>query len=558
MKRTVWWLSLSVLVLLLTACGGGGTGTASTASPTSTGADASHGALILDLSGGASRDVDHVWVTVGSVAFHAQADRAWSSSDSTWVVIPLSTPVVVDLATLATSSHSDMTRLLNGVQVPAGTYAQMRLFPLAHDAPLSSAGSLNGLQYNDQVDYTDNSNVSHSVPLEFAQIDMGWRLTGSFVFQPYVTNHYVVQADVMQSLVRFTMSDAVDHFTFKPSLINYDTANSGAIFGFLDATYLCGSGTTYTEPNCAKDVIVTAQRLSDDGLRYESVRRFKVGSTGGFTLYPLPSNTQFDVVITGRHMRPMIVKGVTVTPSDASNLVSWTTLGALGAPLDLQNAINPNTTRSVNVSPAVSPRAGRLHWGRTADVGGQPYEVAAMVFDPFAGSLAHAADLPQGNLRVATYSASVTTPTFQDVQPVEGADAFSVTTFGTTYDNPSAVAVLTPTLSTSSVVSVNNPTRSGTLGTGTLTVQLQGSLSYDTAQIVVADVNGVVDTQTVSGSSASFTLPAGSQAAAMGGGAIYAVAIRASSASGALKWVRAGNLVDLRSATAATVMLTLP
>jgi hypothetical protein len=98
------------------------------------------------------------------------------------------------------------------------------------------------------------------------------------------------------------------------------------------------------------------------------------------------------------------------------------------------------------------------------------------------------------------------------------------------------------------------------LGSGVIQVNLTGTLSgtYDAAQLIVSDINGIVATQAVSGSSASFTVPAGMQAAALGGTAIYTVAVRASSHTGAVAWVRATNVVDLRGSAGATLSLALP
>ena len=41
-------------------------------------------------------------------------------------------------------AQSDVTRVLDAVSVPAGSYGQMRLFPLAQDASLSDAASAAG------------------------------------------------------------------------------------------------------------------------------------------------------------------------------------------------------------------------------------------------------------------------------------------------------------------------------------------------------------------------------------------------------------------------------
>ena len=560
--RVAQVVGAAALLLGLVACGGGAGGSGSSSSSAGTQAavaDATHGTFLLDLTGGATRDVTHVWVTVSSVALHPQASQAWSSTDNSWTVVNLATPVVVDLAAVSTSTHSDMTRVLNGVVMPVGTYAQIRFFLLPHDAALNSAARSNGQQYNAQVDYTDASNVAHTVPLELPQTELGWRVAGTFKVSPYASSHIVAQADISSGLARFASLDGIDRFTFRPSLRSYDTANSGAIFGFLDTAFLCGVTNAPTAPHCAQDVIVSAQRMSSDGLRHESVRRYKVGTSGGFALYPLPPDTSFDLVITGRHMRPIIIKGVTVAPTDALAIVGWTTVGSTTATIPIQALITPGTARTVNVAMAASP-ASSLYWGQTVEASGKPYELANVAVDPFTGLLAQSIELPEGALRVATFVSNNTALNLSDVTPVEGANALSLVALGTAYDTAGVSSVVTPALNMASTVTANNPTRSGTLGSAVMQVNLTGTLStaYDGAQLIVSDINGIVATQAVSGSTASFTVPAGTQAAALGGTAIYTVAVRASSHTGTVIWVRATNVVDLRSSAGATLSLALP
>ncbi|TAK86298.1 MAG: DUF4382 domain-containing protein, partial [Aquabacterium sp.] len=316
------------LMACLAACGGGGASQGASASPAS-GADDTHGAFTLGLSGGAYRDVSHVWVTVGSVAFHPQASQAWSSSDRTWTVLRLTTPIVVDLALVPSSSQGDVSRILSGLSVPAGTYGQIRLFPLAHDAALVDAAAAKGLSYNAQVNYTDGSGQARIVPLELPQPDLGWRIAGSYAVAAQGASYVVVQADLQHSLVRMASPDGVDHFSFRPVLASYDMSTSGAIIGSIDPSLICGSGTAPVAPNCAQDIVVSAQRLSGDGQRYASVRQYRVsGSSGGFALYPLPTDTSYEVVITGRHMQTMVIRNVTVSAFSVLATLDWTVLGS--------------------------------------------------------------------------------------------------------------------------------------------------------------------------------------------------------------------------------------
>lgn len=555
-----WLARLSwgaLMAVALTACGGGGSPKAAAGTP-STGADATHGAFTLGLSGGATRDVTHVWVTIGSVALHPQASQPWSASDRSWTVLRLTTPVVVDLAVVPSSSQGDVTRVLSGLSVPAGTYGQIRVFPLAHDAALDDAAVAKGLRYNAQVNYTDDGGQARVVPLELPAPELGWRMGGDLTVAANEASYLVIQADLQHSLVRLASSDGLDRFTFRPALQRYDMALSGAIIGYIDPSLICGGSGAPAAPQCADDIIISAQRLSDDGQRHVSVRQYRIGSGGGFALYPLPSDTRYDVVITGRRMQTMLVRDVTVSPFSAVSTLDWTVLGASSTPI--RPVIVPAAARRVNLASALSPASSQLYVGQTWG-SGVPHQVAVANVDAFSGVLARDLDLPEGPASVAIFTSSEAALNFVNVDAQPSPQAVGVMARGTAYDEPGAVAVSTPAAGVRSLLAVDSPVRQASLGMGQLQVTISGALSatYDAAQLVVADVNGIVATRAVSGAGAqTLTLPAGSQAAGLGGTAVYAVAVRATSQSGALKWVRAASVVDLRNAAGATVTLALP
>lgn len=549
-----------VLGLSLAACGGGGSKSGST-STLQTGADATHGAVTLGLSGGAQREVDHVWVTVGSVALHASATQPWSSADRSWVVLSLRTPVVVELtAVMQTGSQSDVTRVLDAVSVPAGNYGQMRLFPLAQDASLSDAASAAGLSYNAQVRYTDASLGVVNVPLELPQPALGWRIEGPFAITAGQSSYLVLQADVQRNLVRLGNSlDGRAHFAWQSEMRSYDLASSGAILGSIDPSRLCGGSGAQPAPACAADVIVSAQRLSADGSHFERVRQTRVSSAGGFALYPLPSGAQFDVVITGHNMQTMLVRGVTVSPFNVLSGVDWTVLGSSAAPL--QPVIVASSERSVSLSSAVQPGSGLLNAGQTVSPDGKPHSVALAQRNPLTGTLARDLLLPQGPLSVASFVSSNTAVTFADTNPVEGAQALSFQAGGRSYDDDGAVLVATPTAGTTTGIAVPSPALQAGMATGQIQVTLTGSLSaaHDQAMLVVSDVDGVVLAQAALAGTQTLTVPAGATAAAHGG-AIYSVAVRATrtAANVAPTWVRASSLVDLRAGGSASLTLALP
>ncbi|MFT3858041.1 MAG: DUF4382 domain-containing protein [Aquabacterium sp.] len=554
---------ITLATCFMVACGGGGgePPKAVSGSTSQTGADAQHGALTLGLTGGAYPGVAHVWITVASVALHTDAARAWSPDDRSWTVLRLSSPVVVDLAVVATSSTSDVTRVLTGLSVPQGRYAQIRLFPLAHDAALQPVAQAAGLRYNAQVDVRDASTGAlRSTPLELAQPELGWRLSGSFDIAANTASYLVLQADIASQLVPLGTQGGVGRYSFSPRLRAYDMSASGALIGLIDSAGLCGGAGARAAPDCADEVQVTAQQLSADGQRYEPVRRFKVSATGGFALYPLPASERFDLVITGQRMRTMVVRGVTAAPFDAQNLIDWTIVGSSSAGITL--VIEGDEARTVNLASAVSPAAGSLFVGQTVLPAGVPHEIAGVARNPLTGLLAASLPLPEGPLMVADFAASDTPLSFTPVTPAEGPQAFMFQAGGTVYDAWGAISTATPPLGDSSVITVNAPSRLSGVASGTLRVQLTGALSaaYDAVDVVVADVHGIVATQRWTGGAVTFTLPAGPQAAAQEGGAIYAVSLRATGPSeSALQWRRAAAVSDLRSAGAsAEATLALP
>ena len=561
------WLLALLLCSLLVACGGGGGAQSGSSSASlASGADGTHTAFTLGVSGGASRGLSHVWVTVGSVALHSQSSQPWSSADRSWTVLKLKTPLVIDLA----AADSVQKPILDGVSVPSGNYGQIRVFPLAHDAALDDAAAAKGLSYNAQVNYQDAGGLAHTVPLELPAPELGWRLPGPFAMGANDRRYVTMVVDLMHSLVRMGSPDGIDRFSFRPNLRSYDLATSGAIIGVIDPTKICGSTTVADPSDCAEDIVVSAQSLSADGLRHENVRQYSVSiANGGFALFPLPADTHYDILVTGRHMQTMLIKDVAVSSSGFIATFDTTVLGSANDPI--RPVTNSATLRTVNLASAMSPPGSQLYVGQTLGSVAQPYEVALSNVDMLSGTLAQALALPQGPVSVATYVAPTTDSgtgvttypplVFTNTVPQEGSDAFTMLATGTAYDDPGASSVQAPALGTASTITVADPVRQADLGIGQIQVTLTGALSstYDGARLIVSDVNGVVATQAVAGSgSVVINVPAGSQAAALGGTAVYAVALRAAGHTGSLRWVRASAVVDLRSSASAAVTLALP
>ncbi|HJW11766.1 MAG TPA: hypothetical protein VJ598_08265, partial [Albitalea sp.] len=237
-------------------------------------------------------------------------------------------------------------------------------------------------------------------------------------------------------------------------------------------------------------------------------------------------------------------------------------------PVPMVPLLSPLGDAQVSLSQGVEPRSAQLLFGQTLPGSGElVHEIASASADPFSGRLAQTLALPSGPLRVATYSAT-TVLAFADVTPQEGVDSFSVITRGTRYDDPSAPAVVAAPGGSSVSIAAPNATRKPGLANATLAVHLSGgSLAQaDAAELVVADVGGIVSTQDVSsligvGGTISIALPAGANAAALGGTSVYAVSVRSwrrAAPAQSLHWVRASAPVDLRGGSDASVAITLP
>jgi hypothetical protein len=502
-------LALVVCAAVLAACGGGSSGSGTTPAPT-----ASSGALSIGLA----------------------------------VVAPL----------------------LTAQPLPASRYGQLRVFVLRHDEALAASASDAKLQYNDQLERTD-AGVTRQLPIEFADSGLGMRVDGPIVVGAGTTTSMTLQWDLERSLVRFAADDGVDRVTMRPALRAYDLAATGAIVGVIDKTLFC---TDAPSGGCISDVVASAELPTADGRSTVSVRSTPVvvgDNFAEFALYPLPASPSglFDVVIRGHGMRTMLIRDV---PASAADLLAAapTQLGANPAdpshPLPMVPVSSAAGDGSATLAQAVAPAGAQLRFGQT--LAGEPTrEIAVASTDPFSGRLAQPLALPSGPLRVATYSA--TEPlSFEDVTPIEGADGFGVTTLGTRYDGTGGpVVVAVPGGSSVAFAAPDAPAR-GDLDSAQLTVKVvAGSKpAFDAAELVIADVGGIVATHGVSalidsGGQVSITLAAGPNAAALGAGAVYSVALRAwqrAAPDASLHWVRASAPVDLRNAASGEVTIALP
>lgn len=455
MARPSTWLVFLCTALGLSACGGGaGDGVSSSAV-----SDASHGALTVALDGGAYRDVSNVYVTVKSVALHTDANRPWDASDTTWKVVTLNLPVVVDL------TKSVPTQLFSARSVPAGTYKQLRLNLVASDGntALVQAARDAGLQFNAQVNHLVSGNLVKSLLTVNSSDAVSARWVSDLTIAANDSYYFVIQADIDHSLVR-----QASGFAWAPTLNGYEISlgNLGGAPAISGTVQNVCTATVTT--NCASDVVVSAQRFNVNATppRYEMVRQKRVGADGGFSLFPLPPQTDFDVVITGRNMRTMVVKHVVVPAFVHNNTLdvpNWTVASgtvSLGA---LTPVITSASLRSVQLSPALATNEQkRLYFGQTVPDAEGPHEVVGVNVDPVTGLLARPFVLPDEQLQVASFVASGNALSFLPRPPQEAGDAsspnFSVVVIGSISGKTALTKPVSAASATTSDITVTDVT----------------------------------------------------------------------------------------------------
>ncbi len=569
--------SLGALFALV-ACGGGGGGGSTPPPPPGTPSTA---VLSVSLSGGASPGIDHLWVTVTGIAMHADAARVYGDGDAGWVVQPLATPITADLADPSLSNGGAVSVLKQSIGA-LGTFAQLRLLVAAPDpaAALLSSAAAKGLLYNDQVQYTDGAGA-HVVPLEVPGMQAGLRLLTPFNLSADTTTPLAVEWNA-NSLVRRAAAGGGDRFTLRNELQLYNqqllTALGdgnlqidGSIFdsisGQLDTANFC---TGASHAGCIHDVVASATSISPDSRFHAEVRSVNVSAAGTFLLYPLPSQSLYDVVIRGGNMQTIVVHDVFVDPT-----------GLLKpAPTSLSSATTPMVPvldtgeRAVTVTNALAPGSSRVFFGQTvAGSGGAgadiPYAIASGTADPATGRLLDAVTLPGGPLHYAAFDrtrdGNGVPPAFTTVTPTEGPGGWTVWSQGTLATTTSASTTLA---AGAAAVAAPAPVARAGFAAGTLTIALSGTASNaaDHAELIVSNDGGTVAVADVSsliashGGSTTIAVTSGMSTSAPAA-AIYGVALRtwvAGSETTTARWTRAGAPVDLSTAATASVGLVLP
>jgi hypothetical protein len=146
-------MSAKARLLLLAACGS---------------AAACESRVNLDVTANAGTRYSSVLVTVREVWLNETATAA--PDDTTWLRFPLSAPKTLELVD---ADGAAMTALASELDVPPGTYRQIRLLLVDRAEPLTQSARDAGATSNDEVTYFDADGVETTVPLELADAAHG-------------------------------------------------------------------------------------------------------------------------------------------------------------------------------------------------------------------------------------------------------------------------------------------------------------------------------------------------------------------------------------------------
>lgn len=393
--RSRAWLLALLALALIPACGGSG------------GSGADTGAVNVSLTDAPGQSFDNVFITVKEVWFHKSADAgpdAKGPIEGDWLRYPI-TPQTVDLANLTDGRLGTiLTRSL-----PVGRYQQIRLILVSNEDNVVTPGHT----YNNEVVIAGDPNSPYPLDIpdthkEVANPNInghqnrGIKLVGTFDVTAGTTLDIAIDFDVGHDVVRITRSGG-DEFFLKPRLRCIDLGDIGSISGWIDNV---SAGSRY---------VVKAEQKSSDNT-YRVVRRFTgIDNTGAFLLTFLKPGS-YDVVIRGRNIETMIVKGVPVAKGATTRIPGLIPMIA-------------GTEYKMNVS--VSPTGSWVNFYQTVPLSipgadNVPYHVRYRHLDPFKGTFHDNIALSSGQFHFGVYTDNVTPVSFTAVDPVETAGGFKM------------------------------------------------------------------------------------------------------------------------------------
>ena len=540
----------------------------------------------------------HVFLTINQIWFNSSATAA--ASDTSWAKFTLPAPATVDLVSL---DNGTLSQFASGLKLAAGTYAQVIVVLAdATDALSSSAGSL-GAASNDEVDYLDINDVTHTVPLAILNAAQGISIstsltvaapatsigsaigsgsgltttastptvttssspapTSSTVANPAVsTTATIVDFDASRDLVAISLNGQ-PAYVLNPHPQNYDAKSSGSIQG---AVSLAGVSTLTTAG--LPDVQVSAEALSSDGTRHVIVKTTRVDANGNFALYPLSTAagapTAYDLVIHGPAVETVIIKSVPVaTGAPGTGTVQMSTFSLAPATAFL---VNFNTG-----SPA-APTSSLVGFYQTLPLSAEvPYLIETRAVDPISGLFASDQAISGGSVQYGSYVSGGSTITLTSANPTQGAATYSIgalnaafgtAALGTTVSSPgntttTALFTMTPpALPTGSVANAI---------AGTVTVANTGA--FDNAELFLTYHGALVATAPLNSHLGQSQSPLALASVAPGGttSSIYAAGVynaevwawNSANPTGTLTRIPSTTTIDMSAGNASGVALNI-
>ena len=368
--RLRWFWVPMLMAALLAGCGGG-----------SVSGESGTAQISLTDAPSTEESFDNVLITVKEVWFH-KSDAA-GPGEAGWLKYPLTVPKIVDLAHLVDGAVS---QILDRT-LPVGNYQQIRI--LLADTNDDSFLS----PYNNEV-----ITGGLTFPLRIPAPVHGIALIGGFRITDGGTLRLAIDFDIGHDVVKVTRNGQTEYI-LKPRLRYFDLDDAGAIRGQIDAA----------ARSAGFNFVFKAEQKSADGSRYVVKRFTGVRSDDTFLLSFLPPGT-YDVLLRGRGVETVIVRGVPVVRGSTTNLGP-----AVSMPAGTEFTANTTT----------NPTGAWVNFHQTLDSGVTgvpevPYEIRFRHVDPFTGSFHAPIALSNGPIRFGTYN-SGNAISFQAITPTEWA-----------------------------------------------------------------------------------------------------------------------------------------
>ena len=349
----LWIIALAVAALA--ACGGGGGSTDNTAAATRGGAGGATplGTLRVSLTDNPACGYDNVWVTVEKVRVHRDASAG--DGDAGWVDLPLPQPLPTPLPTTLPAPQPlrvDLLTLTNGtlvplgqVQLPAGTYTQLRLV-LAENTASNP--------YANAIKPTGGAMVPLTTP---SAQQSGLKMNVDITVPAGQEADFAIDFDACKSFVKAGKSGKI---LLKPvlSVLPIVSPAGQRIQGWLHPSLATAGATVSVQTGGA--VVRATPPMADSGGNLK------------FELYPVPVGS-YNLVVTATGYSTAIVTGV---PSSAN--VS-TTVNSVAFPIlpPVSSTQTVSGTVSVGVSPDNTVDTGGVVRALQLLTGGPTIEVAS-------------------------------------------------------------------------------------------------------------------------------------------------------------------------------------